>query len=137
MDRVKLPSDNYACDVEMYYYVPEFLNEPKYYVFVQLLYADYQRAMRYYLRYRGTKEEPRLGLDLSKIIQLIKIFLKRNKSHQARNLELTLQMLVNRFNGNMYVVDWMPAKDIKKNFIDKTDKAAVKDNDNKIVFAEL
>lgn len=137
MDRVKLPSDNYACDVEMYYYVPEFLNEPKYYVFVQLLYADYQRAMRYYLRYRGTKEEPRLGLDLSKIIQLIKIFLKRNKSHQARNLELTLQMLVNRFNGNMYVVDWMPAKDIKKNFIDKTDKAAIKDNDNKIVFAEL
>lgn len=137
MDRVKLPSDNYACDVEMYYYVPEFLNEPKYYVFVQLLYADYQRAMRYYLRYRGTKEEPRLGLDLSKIIQLIKIFLKRNKSHQARNLELTLQMLVNRFNGNMYVIDWMPAKDIKKNFIDKTDKAAIKDNDNKIVFAEL
>jgi hypothetical protein len=39
------------CDIEMFYYVPEFL-EIKYYTYVQLLYNDYARGARLLVRYR-------------------------------------------------------------------------------------
>lgn len=74
----------------MYYYVPEFLHECKYYTYVQLLYNNYERGARLFVRYRK-----KLNMDIEKVMQLTRIFVKRNKENIVNHLLRTMQMLAN------------------------------------------
>lgn len=123
------------CDIEMYFYVESYLKQAKYYAFVQLLYHNYERAARFFLRYRSDK---RLNLDMVAVSSLIKIFLKHNKGDLMKNLRLTIQMFGNILEGNSEIFRTTEIALIKKSAPKTTsDKATKKVVDNLDYFFDL
>lgn len=119
---------NSLCDIEMYFYVENYLKQAKYFAFVQLMYHNYERAARFFLRYRSDK---RLGFDVASISSLVKIFMKHNKNNLIKNLRLTIQMLANVAWGNFEIFRMVELAAIKKDMPKPTDKVM------KVVVANL
>ena len=101
---------------------------------MQLLYRDFERAAKFYLRYRADK---RLNFDVNSICSLVKIFLKHNKTNLIKHLRVVIQMLANVTWGNFEIFRATDLATIKKDMPKPTDKNLKKIIDNLDYFFDL